>query len=177
MLPSTEMPPYADVMRVTGVAVLLLALPALAATPERIGTFQDWSAWQLAVGEAVECFAHSSPQREEGKYTQRGDVSVAVTHRPAGRVRNEVSFTAGYTFRPDSELKALVDDRVFRLFVDADMAFARDSATDATLVEAMMRGHRMTVQGTSRRGTVTTDTYSLAGFTAAYRAASRACGL
>ena len=33
----------------------------------------------------------------------------------------------------------------------------------------------MVVKGTSSRGTVTTDTYSLRGFTAAYDAISGAC--
>ena len=34
----------------------------------------------------------------------------------------------------------------------------------------------MIVQGTSSRGTKTTDTYSLIGFTKAYRAIADACG-
>jgi hypothetical protein len=35
----------------------------------------------------------------------------------------------------------------------------------------------MIVKGTSSRGTLTTDTYSLSGFTAAFNAISKACGL
>ena len=34
----------------------------------------------------------------------------------------------------------------------------------------------MVVRGVSSRGTQTTDTYSLSGFTAAYRAINTACG-
>jgi hypothetical protein len=33
----------------------------------------------------------------------------------------------------------------------------------------------MVIKGTSSRGTLTTDTYSLAGFTAAYNAIEQAC--
>ena len=68
-----------------------------------------------------------------------------------------------------------IDGKTFRLFVDRDIAFARDSATDATLVEAMKKGSKMVVEGVSSRGTKTTDTYSLSGFSAAHRAATRAC--
>ena len=35
----------------------------------------------------------------------------------------------------------------------------------------------MVVKGTSSRDTLTTDTYSLIGFTKAYRAIGKACGL
>ena len=156
---------------------LLLALPAAQAlgTPRRIGAWRDWSAWQLGSGKEQECFAHSLPKHSEGKYSKRGQVSVAITRRPAAKVANEVSFTAGYSFRADSELLVHIDGKTFRLFVDRDMAFARDTATDATLVKAMKKGSKMIVEGVSSRGTKTTDTYSLSGFTAAQRAATRAC--
>lgn len=160
-------------------SVLLAGCIAFAAgaTPKRIGSFRDWSAWMLDDPKAKECFAFAVPLESKGAYTRRGRVSVAVTHRPAGNVKNEVSFTAGYTHKPDSEVRVTIDDRSFRLFVDADTSFARDAATDATLVEAMARGRRMVVRGVSSRGTETTDTYSLLGFTAAYRAIGKACGV
>ena len=52
--------------------------------------------------------------------------------------------------------------------------FAEEGA-DAKLVQSMIRGADMVVQGTSSRGTLTTDTYSLKGFTAAYKAINKAC--
>ncbi|MGH6662046.1 MAG: invasion associated locus B family protein [Rhodospirillales bacterium] len=44
------------------------------------------------------------------------------------------------------------------------------------MVQAMVKGAQMTVKGTSNRGTVTADVYSLNGFTAAYKAIGQACG-
>ena len=41
----------------------------------------------------------------------------------------------------------------------------------------MKKGNRMVVKGTSSRGTLTTDTFSLKGFTKAYGAIGKACGL
>ena len=40
----------------------------------------------------------------------------------------------------------------------------------------MQAAARMTVEGTSERGTLTRDEYSLLGFTAALAAAAEACG-
>jgi hypothetical protein len=39
----------------------------------------------------------------------------------------------------------------------------------------MKKGKSMTVEGTSRRGTVSTDSYSLSGITAALDAITKAC--
>ena len=47
--------------------------------------------------------------------------------------------------------------------------------TDNEMVNAMKRGSRMVVYGTSSRGTKTKDTYSLSGFANAYRAISNKC--
>ena len=46
---------------------------------------------------------------------------------------------------------------------------------EAALVEAMKKGTKMTVTGTSQRGTVITDTYSLSGVTAALDAIAKEC--
>jgi len=44
-------------------------------------------------------------------------------------------------------------------------------------VRALIRGSRMVVRGRSARNTLTIDTYTLNGFSAAYRLASRACNV
>ena len=152
-------------------ALLLLARPAAAAGPEQIGKYGNWSAWTMA----GECFAHASPQKSEGDYTRRGDVSVSVTNRPARGIADEVSFAAGYSFRPKSVPTVEIEGVSFRLFVAGDTAFAPDAKTDQALVAAMKKGSAMVIRGVSGRGTETTDRYSLRGFTLAWRAVGRAC--
>lgn len=63
-----------------------------------------------------------------------------------------------------------------RLFTQGESAWTVDKDTDKRLVQAMIKGSTMTVQGTSARGTTTKDTYSLSGFTRAYQAINQACG-
>ena len=43
------------------------------------------------------------------------------------------------------------------------------------MVQAMRRGNELVFKGTSERGTLTTDSYSLKGVTAAMKAIDRAC--
>lgn len=163
-------------MRALLILILAISLAPLAlAAPKKLGVHRDWSAWQFGTKKARECVANSAPKKSEGKYSRRDPTSVSVTHRPRDQVKNEVSVAAGYTYKKDSEVVVTIDKRAFRLFVLDDTAFGRDAAIDATLVEAMKKGTRMTVEGTSSRGTRTKDAYSLAGFSAAYKAITRAC--
>ena len=150
---------------------------ALAAGTRLIGTFKDWSAHQYAEKKGRVCYMHSRPKKSEGDYTKRGDTYIQVTHRVSDRTRNEVSVTAGYTYKKGSSVAMVIDGTKFTLFTDADTAWGADSNVDNSLVTAMKAGSRMVVKGTSARGTLTTDTYSLAGFTAAHNAIDKACNV
>ena len=69
-----------------------------------------------------------------------------------------------------------VDGKKFKLFTKGGNAWATDASADKALVAAMKAGRRMIIKGTSSRGTLTTDTYSLSGLTAAIKAIDKACG-
>jgi invasion protein IalB len=157
-------------------AVLALAAPAIAADPVSLGVHGKWAAWRLDEGGGRLCYMHAEPEAERGKYARRGDTYMQVTHRK-GKTRNVVSVVAGYSYKSDSEVSLDIDGKETMLFTDGDSAWARDKATDAKLVGAMRAGTKMTVKGTSSRGTLTTDVYSLSGFTAAHKAISQACGV
>jgi len=98
-----------------------------------------------------------------------------VTHRPALKLVNEVSFITGYTYKEKSTVDLRIDSKKFNLFTPAYSAWAVDAETARKLVSAMKSGSKMVLVGYSSRGTKTTDTYSLSGFTAAYKAISKAC--
>jgi hypothetical protein len=114
------------------------------------------------------------PKRSEGKYSRRDPTFVHVTHRTATGTHDVVSVTAGYTYKPNSAVTVTIGNEKFTLFTKEGAAWA-DDATDSKLVDAMKRGNRMIVEGVSSRGTLTTDTYSLIGFGAAYAAITKAC--
>ena len=104
-----------------------------------------------------------------------GETYILVTHRPAEKSLNVISINAGYTYQSGSEVDVVIGKTTFKMFTDAGHAFAYDSKTDGAIVKAMIRGARMIIKGTSSRGTQTTDTYSLKGFTAAYKAINKSC--
>ena len=145
----------------------------LAATS--LGIFGDWEAYTERDNGKLVCFMGSEPTKARGKYKKRGKTFVLVTHRPNDKSKNVVSIQAGYTYKKNSNASIIIGKKSVKLFVNNRHAYAYDSKADDDLVKAMIRGASMTVKGTSSKGTLTTDTYSLKGFTAAYRAISAAC--
>lgn len=156
---------------------LTLVLLPFAAAAKPLGTFGDWMAYVENENGQILCFMLSEPKKAQGKYTKRGDPYVLVSHRPAENRKNEVSVIAGYTYKSGSEVSVVVDGKsTFKLFTDGDSAWAHDSAADKKIAAAMRRGNTMVIKGTSTRGTLTTDTYSLTGVSAAFKAIDKACG-
>lgn len=167
-----------SVLPVLAAATLLVATePVRAAEPKHLGTFRDWNAFILEEPSGKVCWMASRPKKQQGDFTKRGDVFVLVTHRPAENSRDVVSFVAGYSFAEGTEATVQIGNRKFELFTDNDTAWTRDDKTDRALSQAIREGASMTVRGTSSRGTRTTDTYSLSGSGAAYRAIGDACGV
>ncbi len=161
-------------------AALWAGLPgadARAQAIERIGDFSDWSAFKYQEDGKPICFMASEPTKAEGNYTKRGQIHAMVTHRPEENRIDEVSIQAGYAYKENAPVEVEVGTMKMRLFTEGESAWAVDKESDKKLVQAMIKGNTMVVQGTSARGTNTKDTYSLSGFTRAYEAISKACGL
>ena len=155
---------------------LLFASSLSASAQEKaLGTFRDWSAQTFSESGKIVCSMWSQPSKAEGKYTRRGEIYAFVTHRPASDRINELSFEAGYRFKPDSDVTVTIGDETFTLFTKDSTAWNRTAEGDEALVMAMRAGSRMVVKGASSRGTLTTDTYSLRGFSAAHNAVNAAC--
>lgn len=157
-------------------ALLLIAPPAFAQDGKVLGKFGDWVAQTFKEGANTGCSMWSQPTKSEGKYSTRGPVYAYVTHRPWEKRVNEVSINIGYPFKPDSTAELRIDSaKPLALFTDGESAWNKTPAEDAALVKAMRNGGSMLVKGTSGRGTVTTDNFSLKGFAAALDAIGKAC--
>lgn len=161
-------------------AVLFLAAgsgAALAAdTPPRLaGAYEAWEAYVFTEDGKRVCYMVSQPGNKEGEYTKRGDPFALITHRPGDNTRNVFSYITGYTYKPGSQATLTIDDKKFLLFTKDKTAWAPDAETDGKIAEAVKTGGSMTVVGTSSRGTVTTDTFSLKGSGEAYKRISSEC--
>ena len=129
------------------------------------------------MGSAVEQFGQtqSQPRKQEGQFKKRGEVFFFVTHWPGEEGKNAVSISNGYSFKPDSQVIVTVDGKAFKLFTQGEMAWTKDQATDDAVTAALQEGYSLVVQGVSSHGTATTDTYSLKGSVAAFKAVAEEC--
>jgi invasion protein IalB len=159
-------------------ALLMMGGAAVAQQkPQFLGAFQDWEAYAGNEGRAKVCYAVTQPAKEEGQYSRRGDVYLFVTHRPADHEQNAVNVKAGYTYKAGSAVNVAIGNHTASMYVKDDTAWNRTSQDDRAMVQAMIKGTTMVVRGTSDRGTATTDIFSLKGFSAAYQAIGKACGV
>lgn len=148
-----------------------------AALAETLGVHGTWSAFKTTESGGNVCYIGAEPEKAEGDYDKRGEVYLLVTQRPSVKELDVISIRAGYQYNQGSDVSVKIGGTSFSLFTSEGHAWARDTKTDKAMVNAMKRGSKMIVKGTSWRGTKTTDTYSLKGFTAAYKASRAACGL
>ena len=164
--------------------ILVLAIAAAVASgsvpaaAQYLGRFQDWRAHQFTEeGERV-CTMWTQPTKAEGKYTRRGEIFATVSHRPAEDRVGIVSFEMGYPFASGQKLAVAVDGgRAIRLPASGSIVWDDSRDVNRSLIKEMQGGLEMVATGRSQRGTRTVDTYSLRGFTAAYKAISKACGV
>lgn len=158
---------------------LLLGLTTMFGVPDALartlGTFHGWTASTFDEGGETVCMMWSQPAESKGNYTRRGDIYAFVTHRPAAEKNNKISVETGYTYKPDSDVTVTIDGQKFKLFTDSSTAWSFDHKDERKMVNAMRAGSTMVIKGVSSRGTLTTDTYSLKGFTAAHKAINGAC--
>ena len=155
----------------------LMPVAAIASNIEVLGSFDNWSAYSYKDGSDHVCYMASQPTKSQGKYARRDDVFLIVTHRPENKTFDVVNVVAGYTYKSTSKPQLSIDkNKAIELKRHEDTAWAKDAATDEKLVAEMKKGSNAVLVGTSARGTKTTDTFSLKGFSKAYEAISKACG-
>ena len=157
--------------------IMLFGATAQAADPKRMLSEKNWEAFRVDDDKGRTCFISSLPTKSAGKYDpdNRGEARVFVSHGPGKAERNVVQFTAGYKHKKHSDVAVNIDGKKFTLFTIEGRAYAESEEDDIAMIRAMKRGSKMTVVGTSSRGTKTTDSYSLSGFTKTKNLIDKTC--
>jgi hypothetical protein len=153
-----------------------IAAHSQTATPaEQLGAIEAWAAYAYNEKSGRVCYLAGQPDKSQPLGAKRKRPVAMVTHRPAERVANVVSFVEGYPLKEGSDVSLDIGGTKFDLFTKGDSAWARTAELDKAIVEAMTRGKQAMVKGTPMKGPVTTDTYSLAGFAQAIALIDKAC--
>ncbi len=148
---------------------------AYAQNPTMLGTFKYWTAWKSTDANGPICYISSQPQDSKPTNVNRGDIYFLVIHRKGLGTKNEVQTLVGYPLKENSEPSAIIDGKVYKMLVEGSAAWLASAEDEPAFVDGMKRGAELIVKGTSKRGTNTTDTYSLSGVTAAMNEIDKAC--
>ncbi len=146
----------------------------------RVAAKTDWSVF-VEEEPAKSCWSVSAPKEtvntRDGRVVavRRGDILLFVSFRPGDSVVGEISFTGGYPFADGSTVTLQIDDASFELFTEGEWAWPATAGDDGKIATSMKRGTEAVLTGRSTRGTVTKDTFSLLGFTAAVEEAEARC--
>ena len=137
--------------------------------------FNDWSSYIGDGSNEKICFAVSQPKDSEPKKVNRGQIAFYLTTWKDDNIKDQISIKIGYPFKEGSKVSAIIGPDTFTLYVNKDKAFIKNPDDELRLITAMKNGAKMIVKGTSQRGTLTTDIFSLSGITAALDHVAQSC--
>ena len=142
---------------------------------KKIGKFKDWEAMVVTEATGKVCFAQSSPILQAPKSNKR-DAKLFIAFRPAEKIINEVSVTAGYEFNKNNSITAASGKNKFKFDIkEQGFAWIADTKIEYRMIKRMKKGSRIMITGYNQKGSQTIDHYSLLGFTKAYNATKKAC--
>lgn len=163
-------------------AMLALVATGVSAQEESSNQVAAKTAWSIFEdSDPRECWAVSSPTEtvntKDGRVVavRRGDILLMTFFRPGAGVQGQVTFTGGYPFASGSTVNVNIAGESYEMFTEGEWAWPASTADDAKIIAAMQRGSNAVLSARSGRGTITKDTFSLLGFTAALEEAERRC--
>ncbi len=157
---------------ITVLSILFFLPIAALAAPQSLGREGAWEAVQDK--DRNTCYMLSFPLRSEGNYTKRDAAYLMVTIRPSDNVVGEVAFFAGYPYG-DKLVSVTIGSKTYKLVPKGEWAWTLNKEEDSALLNGMISGNQLVVKGYSKKGTLTTDTFSLSGVTASWRKVKAAC--
>ena len=143
----------------------------------RVATMTDWNVFTEE--SPKECWGVSKPtetvnMRDGAPVSvNRSDILLFITFKPGAP--GVPSFTGGYPFAEGSTVDVTIDGNTFQMFTEGEWAWPGTAEDDAALLAAMKQGTSAVLKARSGKGTQTTDTFSLRGFTAAMEDAEKRC--
>ena len=139
----------------------------------------DWSVFEDK--DPRECWAVSKPKEtvntKDGRVVavRRGEILLMTFYRPGAGVQGQVAFTGGYPFAGGSTVNLDIGGTQFELFTQGEWAWPASAADDAKIIATLKRGASAVLTARSGRGTITKDSSSLSGYTAATDEAEKRC--
>jgi invasion protein IalB len=151
----------------TATIAVMTGSAAFAQTPSQIGKFSAWGSYAYKAGTSKVCYILTIPQTKKPDAVDHGDNFFLISQKPGQNVAFEPQFMAGYELQINSKVTVSVGEKSFSMFTSGKSAWMENAAEEPLLLAAMKGGQSMSIKATSKRGTPTAYTYSLAGISKA----------
>ena len=158
--------------------------------PLLVASFGDWGVYQTQAAKGRVCYTLAQPKDRAPADLKRDAAYAFISDRPGEGVRNEISFIMGFDVAnpPEGaeaadpkkkanakEAVAMVGDQSFELLAKTSNLWVKNAAKEGQLIDEMRKSGKLLVKAASKKGNVTTDTYSLAGFSQALDRVQKDC--
>ena len=142
--------------------------------PVQVGSYGEWGAF-TAQGKGKTCYALAQPKERAPASLKRDAAYIFISNRPSENVRNEVSIIMGFPMKDNSDAKAEIGNTTFDLICKGMNAWVKNAAREGEFIEAMKRGSKLVIKASSVKGSLNTDSYSLAGLSDALARVQKDC--
>jgi hypothetical protein len=139
------------------------------------GQFKNWTAQNTNINGQQVCYAVSSPVAYDPKGLNRAESRIFVSFRPNDKIQNEISITSGYNYKASSRVNVVIDKKEFKFETEDNFAWLTKYEEEVAMIELMRKSSQAKISATSAKGSKTTDTFSLSGFSDAYEVAKKKC--
>lgn len=154
--------------------IVFTLLPFAFARASDYEQFQDWRFVQTLKSNKVYCYLLSTPIKQSGTIKNRGEPFFLVTNIVSDP--DEISTSSGFYYSDKSDVELSFSSKKFYLFPHKAIAFANNKYDDIDSIKEMQKNYDMIVTGVeSRTGKIANDTYSLIGFSDAYKKMKEVC--
>ena len=121
------------------------------------------------------CYIGSMPIKSDLPETKKRGENYILVYKIIGSDENIVQIEAGYKYNLDKKISVKIDNASFDLYSTEDSSETAWTNDDIKVIYAMKKGLNLILTGESTRGTITNDTYTLKGFTAAINKLKKDC--
>ena len=121
------------------------------------------------------CYVGSLPTKSDLPDSKKRGDNYILVYKFVGSDENIIQIEAGYNYKLDKNINVKIDDTIYDFYSTKDSSQTAWTDNDKKVIYAMKKGLDLILSGESTRGTITNDTFTLKGFTAAINKLNKSC--
>ena len=121
------------------------------------------------------CYIGSLPLKSDLPDTKKRGENYILVYKLIGSDEKIIQIEAGYNYNLSADIVVKIDQAEYGFWTTEDSSDTAWADNDTEVIYAMKMGLELILNGESSRGTITNDTYTLKGFTAALNKLNEDC--